>query len=291
MKMNSHIKNSLLNVGVLVLIIFSAYLLTGSQGKANKLIDDTSDNFLTNHIHDWEVGDWWVVEQVTNDFVNSGVPGQSNTKQVKYEVMSKNINPKKKELKTFFDNSVITYYVVRESYIGITDTYKDLFYMAKNKKNKVLYKSENHYVLRDVNTIDEQYYNTDDINAAVVTPLIAREMEGTNKKYDKKASSYLMERGAKKHVSGLNFGELSKGTVYDNDGISLLQLTQDSTPWPIYEKTSFIESELLDYSGWHELSEEALTKIPQSFKEKVKTNSKKFLSENYLIVFSSQVFQ
>jgi hypothetical protein len=278
MKINSYFKSSLWNVGVLVLIIFSAYLLTGSQGKANKPIDETSDNFLTNHIHDWEVGDWWVVEQVTNDALISGVPGQSNTKQVKYEVISKNINPIKKELKN--DNSVITYYVVRESDIGITDTYKDLFYMAKNKKNKVLYKSDTHYVLRDKKTIDEEYYNTDDINATVVTPLIAREMEGTNKKYDKKESSYLKERGAKKHVSGLNFGELSKGTVYDDDGTSLLQLTHDSTPWPIYEKTSFIESELLDYSGWHEINEEALTKIPQSHKEKVKTNSKKFLSEN-----------
>jgi hypothetical protein len=278
MKIISYIKNLLLIVGVLVLIIFSTYLLTGSEGKANKPIDETSDNFLTNHIHDWEVGDWWVVEQVTNDSVISGVPGQLNTKQVKYEVMSKNIDPKKKELKN--DNSVITYYVVRESYIGINDTYKDLFYMAKNKKNKVLYKSDTHYVLRDENTIDEEYYNIDDITATVVTPLIAREMEGANKKYDKKASSYLKERGAKKHVSGLNFGELSKGIVYDDNSTSLLQLTHDSTPWPIYEKTSFIESELLDYSGWHELSEEALTRIPQSHKEKVKTNSKKFLSRN-----------
>jgi len=149
-------------------------------------------------------------------------------------------------------------------------------YFGKNGKTKSLYEIESHYVIRGQTVADEEYYDVNDAMLPVVTPALANEGNGKDKKYEKQTVTYSAERTGKKHISGLNFGQLSKITISIDPSVNLVELTHDSAPWPVYEKTRFIESELLDYSGWHELSEEALAKIPKSQRDKAKTESKTF---------------
>ncbi len=279
------VKVKLWQMAVLLGVIFVAYVVVSAAADQDEMtgvnaLANTNDLFLSTYNHKWEVGDWWVVRTTYNNSIISGIPeDEPNMVLLKYEVISKNVDQGKKNSTGKNEEPKIVQigYVIRETYLSNPETYRDLYY-RESKISKSLDKVETHYFKRGQNVTYEEYYEGDnELDVPVITPALANENSGQKKKkYEKQITSYGNEKKGKKHISGMDFDQVDKFDLYDDKIVKITQLVHHSAPWPIYEKTDYTESELLDYSGWHELSEEALAKIPDEHKNNAKTDAKKF---------------
>jgi len=274
-------KVKLWQIGIIALFsaILTAYIVAIASITQGGGINGSNDTINILSTQKWEVGDWWVVKTAYNNSIFSGIPEDEPTSVLlRYEVISKNTDEGKKKDKDKSgkeSKSIQISYVIRETYLSNPEIYRDLYY-KEGKMSKSLYIVETHYYKRGRNVTNREYYDGDtELDVPVITPALANENSG-QKKYEKQTVSYDAKKKGKMHISGINFNQVDKFDLRDGESVKTTQLIHSLAPWPIYEKTDYIESELLDYSGWHELSEEAMAKIPKEHKDKAKTDAKKF---------------